>query len=209
MCEIDLKAFRKANGVNQQELADYLGVGQGFVSQMERGGRPVPKSIWEKIKSNPDWTLYVNTVENNGKITIQANAPKQEKDGRIPLVPFEAVAGPGTMVFSDEQIDDYYMVREFKSADFLIRVKGDSMSPKYIGGDLVACKAVNDVLFFQFGRVYVLYTKSQGVLIKRVQPSKKEDCILCVSENEKYAPFNVPKEDITGVALVCGSISLE
>ena len=206
---MDLKKFRKQNGISQQELASYLGVGQSFISQVESGRSPLPESVFEKIKSNPDWTIYVDTVENKGEITIKTDAPEQEKDGRIPLVPFEAVAGPGTMVFSDEQIEDYYMVREFKSADFLIRVNGDSMSPKYIGGDLVACKAINDVLFFQFGRVYVLYTKSQGVMIKRVQPSKKEDCILCVSENEKYAPFDVPKEDITSVALVCGSISLE
>lgn len=206
MGDFDLKAFRKANGLNQQALAEYLGVGQGFVSQMERGDRPIPQSVMQKILDNKDW-IYVDTIENNGDITFQTESP--EKEGRIPLVPFEAVAGPGTMVFSDEQIQDYYTVREFKSADFLIRVKGDSMSPKYIGGDLVACRTVNDVLFFQFGRVYVIYTKSQGVMIKRVQPSKKEDCILCVSENEKYAPFDVPKEDITGVALVCGSISLE
>ena len=54
MAEIDLKAFRKENGVSQQELANYLGVGQGYVSQMERGERPIQKAIIEKIKANPD-----------------------------------------------------------------------------------------------------------------------------------------------------------
>ena len=209
MADFDLKAFRKANGINQQQLAKYLGIGQGFVSQMERGDRPIPKPIMEKIMANPEWTIVIDTLENHGEINIQSDAPKQRPDDMIPLVPFEAAAGPGTMVFSDEQVEDYYRVREFKEADFLIRVKGDSMSPKYIGGDLVACKVVTDVLFFQYGRVYVIYTRSQGVMIKRVQPSQKEDCILCVSENEKYAPFDVPKEDITGVALVRGSISIE
>ena len=205
---MDLKKFRKQNGISQQELASYLGVGQSFISQIESGRSPLPDSVLERIQSNPDWTVNIDTIENRGDITIMAEGPKKEGH-RIPLIPFEAVAGPGTMVFADEQIEDYYIVREFKGADFLIRVKGDSMSPKYIGGDLVACKVINDVLFFQFGRVYVLYTKSQGVMIKKVQPSEKEDCILCVSENENYAPFDVPKEDIAGVALVCGSISLE
>ena len=127
----------------------------------------------------------------------------------IPLVPFEAVAGPGTMVFDDEKVIDYYEVREFKGADFLIRVKGDSMSPKYVGGDLVACKVVKDVLFFQWGRVYVVYTKSQGVMIKRIEPAPDDANIMCVSENTKYSSFEVPKEDIASVALVIGSISLE
>ncbi len=207
MGEFNLKAFRKANGINQQELAEYLGIGQGFVSQMERGDRPIPKPILEKIMGNPKWTIVIDTIENNGEINIQAESPK--KAGMIPLVPFEAVAGPGTMVFDDEQVIDYYEVREFKGADFLIRVKGDSMSPKYVGGDLVACKVVKDVLFFQWGRVYVVYTKSQGVMIKKVEPAQDDANIVCVSENTKYSSFEVPKEDIAEVALVIGSISLE
>lgn len=208
MGEFDLKAFRKANGINQQELAEYLGIGQGFVSQMERGDRPIPKSIMEKILNNPEWTIYIDTVENNGEITIQAESrPADTK--RIPLVPFEAVAGPGSFVFSDEVALDYYEVREFKGADFLIRVKGDSMSPKYTGGDLVACKVVNDVLFFQYGRVYVIYTKSQGVMIKKIEPAPDPDNIACVSFNPEYGAFDVPKSDIAAVALVVGSITLE
>lgn len=42
MYEIDLKEFRRANRMTQKDLAYYFGVGQGFVSQMEKGIRPVP-----------------------------------------------------------------------------------------------------------------------------------------------------------------------
>ena len=205
--QFNLKAFRKANGLSQRELANFLGVTQGFISRIEQGLCPMPDDKAEMIMANKDWTLYIDKVENHGEINIQAESPK--KADMIPLVPFEAVAGPGTMVFDDEKVIDYYEVREFKGADFLIRVKGDSMSPKYVGGDLVACKVVKDVLFFQWGRVYVVYTKSQGVMIKRVEPAQDDADILCVSENTKYNPFEVPKEDIAGVALVIGSISLE
>ena len=205
--QFNLKAFRKANRLSQRELANFLGVTQGFISRIEQGLCPMPDDKAEMIMANKDWTLYIDKVENHGEINIQAESPK--KADMIPLVPFEAVAGPGTMVFDDEQIIDYYEVREFKGADFLIRVKGDSMSPKYVGGDLVACKVVKELLFFQYGRVYVIYTKSQGVMIKRVEPAQDNADILCVSENTKYNPFEVPKEDIAGVALVIGSISLE
>lgn len=53
----DLKGFRKANKISQVELADYLGIGQGFVSQMENGARPVPDQIVEKLMSNKKWTV--------------------------------------------------------------------------------------------------------------------------------------------------------
>ena len=213
---LDLRKFRKANGIKQQELADFLGIGQGYVSQMERGDRPISKSVMEKIESNPEWKIVLDTLENNGTINFQteaSDAPAQNRkpnpDKRIPLIPYEAVAGPGSFVFPDEFAVDYYKVRDFSNADFLVRVKGDSMSPKYTGGDLVACKTVTERLFFQWGRVYVIYTKSQGVMIKRLQPSKDESCVTCVSDNEKYAPFDVPKEDIVSLALVNGSISMD
>lgn len=213
---IDLKGFRKANNLTQEELGKYLGMKKSFVSKVENGKEKLPQPKLQKLLSNrKGWDtsnlivddVYIDRIENNGEINIQAESSK--KGNMIPLVPFEAIAGPGTMVFADEQVIDYYEVREFKGADFLIRVKGDSMVPKYNGGDLVACKMVKDMLFFQWGRIYILHTHSQGIMIKRLQPSEKEDCITCVSENPKYAPFEVPKSDIYGVALVCGSISLE
>ena len=127
----------------------------------------------------------------------------------LPLIPYEAFAGPGLPTFEDERVEDFYTVSEFKNSDFLIRVKGDSMTPKFSGGDLVACKKVTEAYFFQWGRVYVIYTNSQGIMIKRVQPSEDDAYIKCVSDNPKYAPFDVPKSDILQVALVNGAITLD
>lgn len=50
---IDLKAFRKANSITQVDLAYYLGVGQGFISQIEKGARPLPKENISKLLANP------------------------------------------------------------------------------------------------------------------------------------------------------------
>jgi len=111
--------------------------------------------------------------------------------------------------YEDERVEDFYTVSEFKNSDFLIRVKGDSMVPKYNGGDIVACKRVDDVFFLQWNRAYVIYTRSQGLMIKRVQPSEREGCIKCVSDNVKYAPFDVPMDDVIQIALVNGAITLD
>lgn len=211
MTTFNLKAFRKRNGISQQELADFLEIGQGYVSQMERGDRPIPKTAMDKITSNPNWivevqNMEVETVDNRGVITVNC---KQEDCKPLPLVPREAISHPGTPHFTKDQVQDYYNVREFRDCDFLIRAKGDSMCPKYNGGDLVACRFVHDVLFFQWGRIYVVYTKSQGVILKRVQPSNDPDKIMCCPENPKYGAFEIPKADILLLAIVTGSISME
>ena len=100
-------------------------------------------------------------------------------------------------------------MREFQSADFLLRIKGDSMAPKYNGGDLIACKRVTDVTFWQWHRIYAICTKNQGILIKRVEQSANGKAITCVSENDHYAPFELNYDEIISVALVMGGISLE
>lgn len=50
---IDLKEFRKVNFLTQKEIADYFGVGQGFISQIEKGNRPLPKEYISRLLANP------------------------------------------------------------------------------------------------------------------------------------------------------------
>lgn len=127
----------------------------------------------------------------------------------VPLIPVDAVAGYGVEAYQDLPIEDYYTVSEFKHADFLIRVSGDSMTPKYKSGDIVACRRVIGRNFWQWHTIYVIATRSQGVLIKRVEESITPGCVTCVSENPAYRPFQVPLDEIVSVALVMGAIVLE
>jgi len=127
----------------------------------------------------------------------------------IPLIPTEALAGNGSPNYDDLPVEDYYTVTEFKAADFLIKVKGDSMTPKYKSGDVVACHKIAEMNFWQWHAIYVIATRNQGVLIKRVEPGATEDCVTCVSENPVYRPFQVPKDEIVAVASVLGAITIE
>ena len=54
MYSIDLREFRRANKMTQQELADYFGVVQGFISNMENGREKVPDKYISKILGDPN-----------------------------------------------------------------------------------------------------------------------------------------------------------
>lgn len=128
----------------------------------------------------------------------------------IPLIPTSAMAG---FFSGEQQVLEYecerFIVPTFKGAEFLISVKGSSMYPKYNSGDIVACKRLPmKDLFFQWNKVYVLDT-DQGPLIKRVQRGSDDQHIMIVSDNEKYAPFELSLQHIYNVALVIGVIRLE
>lgn len=128
----------------------------------------------------------------------------------IPLIPASAMAGAFTSDISVMEYEcEHYIIPDFKGADFLIRVKGDSMQSTYYSGDLVACQKIsmNDI-FFQWNKTYVLDT-DQGPLIKRVLPSQNNNSILIVSDNENYPPFELDKSQLHAIALVRGIIRLE
>ena len=145
-------------------------------------------------------------------IPTARHAPHGSSEG-IPLIPLDAVAGFPADNGGGVRMEDCerYVIPEFenKGANFLIRVSGDSMVPLYYSGDLLACRKITDIRFFQWGTVYVLET-SQGVLVKRVQESVDHaDSILCVSENScVHHPFLLPRDDIRSLSIIVGLVRL-
>lgn len=131
----------------------------------------------------------------------------------IPLIPIEAIAGiPAGEDIGIRFIDcTRYVIPEFANlnVEYMVRVSGSSMYPKYSNGDVLACRRIQDVLFFQWGKIYVI-DSSQGPLVKRVFQDEDPDRILLVSDNkEHYPPFSIPKSDIRSLSIVVGVIRLE
>ena len=150
--------------------------------------------------------------ESSPSIPTAHHAPQGSKTG-IPLIPLDAVAGFPAESGGGVRLEDCerYVIPEFenKGANFLIRVSGDSMVPLYYSGDLLACRKITDIRFFQWGTIYVLET-SQGVIVKRVQESLDHaDSILCVSENSSvHHPFLLPRDDIRSLSIIVGLVRL-
>jgi phage repressor protein C with HTH and peptisase S24 domain len=136
----------------------------------------------------------------------------QHKPIGLPLIPFEFIAGHGedNKGIALNECERYY-IPEFENigAEFIVRVGGSSMYPKYSSGDLLACRKIKNILFFQWGKIYII-DSSQGQLIKRVFEHENEELITLVSDNkEKYPPFSIPKDDIRSLSIVLGAVRVE
>ena len=211
-----LVSFIKYKKMSQGGFEKAIGTSNGYVGSIRQSIQPDKLERIAQLfpELNISWLLVGEMLGGpmlkKDRTEEKRREPRQPHDEvALPLIPFDAVAGHGSPVYEDERVESYYSVSEFKDCDFIIRVKGDSMAPHFVGGDLLACKRVVNTYFFQFGRCYVILTQSQGCMVKRVQPSEKEGYIKCVSDNPRYAPFDVPMDDVVSVALVNGSISLE
>lgn len=152
---------------------------------------------------NPTWLL-------TGKGEMYISEISSSSFG-IPLVSNEAIAGFGNNHFniSVEDIQDKYVVPDFTNIDFMIRIRGSSMYPKYNAGDIVACRIIKESSFIQWNKTYVVATIEQGILCKRLKKGSQKDHYLAVSDNKEYDSFEIPINEITGIALVVGVIRLE
>ena len=204
-------------GENEKELAELLGYKKSSFSQILNGKVPLSDKFLDKICSLDNNINKVWILENKGEMLKSSNntpavAEPQIPSG-VPMLPFDAFAGIGTDVegVNLDTIEERYVVPLFDGMkmDFMISVRGSSMYPKYNSGDVVACRMVQELLFVQWNKVYVLDTISQGVIIKRLKKSDKEGFVICKSDNEQYEPFEIPMSDIRTIALVVGVIRLE
>lgn len=191
--------LRTAKGFSQQQVADLVGVSQRSYS------------MWERGETKPKTNSVIKLLEVLEVSEARADTIKWES---IPLIPIDAIAGfaNGESQMNQKEIVDNYVVPEFseKGVRYLIRVSGSSMVPKYSNGDLLGCKPIKDMSFFQWGKPYVLDT-DQGALVKRLYPvADNEDILECRSDNsEMYPPFKIHKSSIYRIAIVVGVIRQE
>lgn len=216
----------KEEGISIRAFEQHIGCSNGVISKCINKGTDI-SSLWvSKIietfpKIDPKWLLtgegtmlsHPTTPTPPTPPTPPTKPTSHPSTSGIPLIPLDAVAGFPAESGGGVRLEDCerYVIPEFenKGANFLIRVSGDSMVPLYYSGDLLACRKITDIRFFQWGTVYVLET-SQGVLVKRVQESiDHADSILCVSENSSvHHPFLLPRDDIRSLSIIVGLVRL-
>lgn len=203
--------FLKSENIGQNTFEKKVGWSTGYINNIKSsiGSDKISSIIKEYPLLNLSW-LLTGEGEMLRTATDDSAADKQKA---LPLIPFEALAGYLSTDNEGVMVEDceHYVIPEFdrRGAEFIIRVSGSSMYPKYSNGDLLGCKKVNDVLFFQWGKIYVLDT-SQGALVKRVYEHENDDFVMLVSDNKTvYPPFPIPKSDIRSLSIVVGVIRLE
>ena len=216
-----IKQFADSKGIPIYKFESTAGLSNGYVNGIRKGiGSEKLSDILRAFPElNRNWLLFgegeMLRTDTPANVSHSEDAPPPQlipaPPGKgLPLIPLPAMAGflKGAADIDPNEIE-WYFVPAFRDCQFLIRVKGDSMSPRYLSGDIVACREVQDTgTFFQWGKTYVLDT-DQGVVIKRVRPSEKENHILCVSDNLEYDPFDVPIAGIYHLAIVRGLIREE
>lgn len=214
-------SFASTLGISKRDFYLKIGVSRGTLESKTGITEDImAKFIATYPNINIDWLMTGNGSMTKPVIVMDENIKaKHTVLGTntgfkpIPLVVEKVAAGFGSTDFciQDNDIKDYYVIPKFRhcNVDFMIEVFGDSMIPHLYPGDIIACSILHDRNFIQWNKIHVIATREQGLLVKRIFSGDDETNYIAVSENKDYPPFKISLCDITGVALVVGSVSLE
>ena len=214
--------YMKYSGLNDNRVTVECGLSQGLLGQARKGKSDLGAQTIEKILNkyqdlNKVWLLTgegemlkgeTETSENYGFEDMDEDVPKKFISYQVPI----AAMGGSLVGFEEDGVmkeNCERVISPIANIDLVVPVCGESMEPEYPNGSKVYVRRINPEDFIAWGNVFVLDT-TNGIVIKVVVESEREDCVRCLSLNPsgRYAPFDVPKRAIRAMyrVMLCMSV---
>ena len=191
------------------DFAEKIGVDEGTMSKMFSGKIELsPLRVDQITKAFPEVDRLYLLDANYDRMFLSDPSGAAGYD-TVLVLPYGARGGTiADFADSVHAYDCERLISPIKGADYAMEVTGDSMSPEYPSGSRVIIKKVNEAIFVEWGKVYVLDTEN-GALIKQVRRTQDPGVVECVSLNPAYQPFTLNTEYIHGWYRVMMVMSLK
>lgn len=214
----NIKFLRKQKGLTQEQLAEKIGIKRSLLGAYEEG-RAEPGLhnlqqfsrvfeisadllISEKL-SDPDQLKKLMQRDMEAR-KLRVLAITVEKDGNenIQLVPQKAAAGYLNGYSDPEyvaELPQFYMPIFSHGTYRAFEVSGDSMLP-IVPGSIIIGQYAEDWTRLKDDQTYILVTKKEGIVYKRVYNHLKTKGVLTLaSDNPVYEPYDIEGDEILEV----------
>lgn len=185
-----LKMLRTKKGVYQKDVAEYLGVDRTTYVKYERGDSQPGHDMLLKLSE------YFNTSIDE----ILGNS-KQTTSKRIGVqIPVLGKVQAGIPIDAIEEILDYEEITPEMAARgdyFALQVRGDSMMPRMLDGDVVIVRQQPDC---DSGDIAIVLVNGYEATVKRIK--KTRDGITLIPLNTAYDPIYYSNKDIVNLPVV-------
>lgn len=220
----NLKVLRDRKKRTQQDLADFIGIKRSILNNYEHAiSNPSIENlllISEYFNININTLLTVDFAKLSGsqlnelekgldvyvkgsKLRILATTVNDKNEDNVELVSVKAKAGYATGYGDPEYIGKLpaynfpFLPKDKKHRAF--QISGDSMLP-IRDKSWIACHYIDNWNEIQNGQGYVIVTKDDGIVFKRVYNRIKENkALLLVSLNPTYQPYEVHIKEVLEV----------
>jgi transcriptional regulator with XRE-family HTH domain len=220
----NLKYLRKKKGLTQQQFADAMEIKRSLVGAYEEE-RAEPKyellkkfasfyelSMDELINDRIDDKWKPRPKSDPGNLRVLSISVDSNDRENIELVPVKASAGYLNGYSDPEFISELpkFQLPMFKQGTYrAFEIKGDSMLPLQ-SGTIVVGEYLSNWNDLKPGNTYVIISKGDGIVYKRVGNKLKENKTLkLISDNTVYEPYSIPAEDVLEIWKAKAFISTE
>lgn len=186
---LNLKKLRNIKGLNQKQVADFLGVTRPTYTRYEAGEREPDKHTLNLLADFFDVSIDY--------LLGRTNSPQNVAGIQIPVLG-EVQAGLPISAITD--IIDYEEITPAMASlgeHFALKVKGSSMEPKFSHGDVVIVRQQSDI---DNGDIAIVLIDGESATIKKIQ--KSEDGIILIATNSNYEPIFYNNEQIEELPVI-------
>lgn len=197
-------------GGSQADFARAAGISEGRVSQLlypgtsfgERAARNLAFNLrlaeryFEEGFSSSSSATTQPAIESNVEPALEL-----KKSRRVPITG-SVRGGPDGYLVQDNGADGWVEYWTGDPRAYALRVKGDSMHPRYRAGEYVV---ITPSIEAQSGRDVVVKLHDGNCLLKQLNWIR-EDEVQFVSINNGYEPMTIGREEIECIERVAGSV---
>lgn len=188
-----VKELRLAKSLSQEQLAEKIGLTKQAISQYERGERNPSMDVLEALcdffNVSSDYLLGFDTVTLRFVGKNEIDKLESKSSVRIPVLGRVAAGIP---IDAIEDIIDWEDVSEDAPGEYFgLKIKGDSMMPRIVEGDVVIVHSQPDA---ESGDVVIVQINGDTATCKRL--AKYDTGISLISFNPMYEPINFTNEEI-------------
>ena len=206
----NIRFLRKKRGWTQEMFSKKIGIKRSLVGAYEEG-RSDPRlnnllkicdtfniSLDNILKKDVSILSEKNYKSNeNQKVKVLSITVDNTGDENIELINQKASAGYLNS-YSDfefiEQLPKFQLpFLNFSGTHRAFEIKGDSMLP-LTSGTIVIGKYIENLDYIKDGKNYILLTKNDGIVYKRVEVLENE--LKLISDNKSYEVYNIGINDI-------------
>jgi transcriptional regulator with XRE-family HTH domain len=203
MFSLNLKRLRKTHRLSQQRLSELLGIPRTTLSGWERGtSEPSIEmllSLAQQFEVSTDELLKTEQQKNlDPPLKVLAITVDSNNQGNIELVQTKAAAGYWASFADPEYLKELprlYFPNIPQGTYRAFEVQGDSMLP-FEDGNILITRYVENLQSIKNAKLYVLVSKSEGVVFKRVYLDAPKARLILHSDNILYPPYTLDFSEI-------------
>lgn len=207
----NIRYLRKKHRISQQELADQLDTARTTLGDYERGNTEpsvetlirlaeiFEVSIDDLLKTDLNHQDY--EIVRSKHVRVLAISVDKDNEGNIELVDTKAEAGYLESYQDPEYIRDLPRIGfpSIPTGTFRgFEISGDSMLP-IEPGTIIISEYVEDFSSVKDDRTYIIVSKNEGLVYKRVKKLQDENQLLLISDNPYYQPYTIDFEEIAEI----------